>query len=220
MICSELKTQGRFEVGDIGLRVQPITPEIATGLHLARDSGLIVSDVMPGSTAEAAGIRAQDILLRFDGDPIEDAAQYATSFYPKRVGQSVELELLRGFRSLKTEVTIQASREDAEDPLDQVDMQKSVIKQLGIVAVTLSETSRHPQPALRSKVGILVAGKVAGADVQTGLGVGDLIRSVNGTGVQTVEALRSLLDKQKPGDPIVLQIERHKKFRYLAFESD
>ena len=220
MICTELKSRGRFEVGDIGLRVQPITPVMVTGLRLARDSGLIVSDVMPGSTAEAAGIRVQDILLSFDGNPIDDAAQYTSSFYPKHVGQSVELELLRGFRSFKTDVTIQPSGEDTEDLLDQVDMQKSMIKQLGIVAVTLTEKSRHTGPALRSKVGVLVAGKLASADVQTGLGVGDLIRSVNGTSVQTVEALRSLLDRQKSGDPVVLQIERHKKFRYLAFEND
>jgi len=220
MICTELKSQGRFEVGDIGLRVQPITPAIATGLRLARDSGLIVSDVTPGSTAEAAGIRVQDILLRFDGNPIDDAAQYATSFYPKRVGQSVELEMLRGFHSFKTDVTVQPSGEDADDLLDQVDMPKSMIKQLGIVAVTLTEKSRHAAPALRSKVGVLVAGKLASADIQTGLGVGDLIRSVNGTSVQTVEALRSLLEGQKSGDPIVLQVERRRKLRYLAFESD
>jgi len=220
LICAELKTQGRFEVGDIGLRVQPITPVMATALRLARDSGLIVSDVIPGSTAEAAGIRAQDILLRFDGNPIDDAAQYATSFYPKRVGQSVELELLRGLRPFKTDVTIQPSGEDTDDLLDQVDMQKSMIKQLGIVAVTLTEKSRHAGPALRSRVGVLVAGKLASADIQTGLGVGDLIRSLNGAGVQTVEGLRFLLDKQKSGDPVVLQIERHRKLRYLAFEID
>jgi serine protease Do len=220
LICGELKFNGHFDVGDIGLRVQAITPTLAAGLHLARNSGLIVSDVAQGSSAEAAGIRVQDILLRLDGNTQDDPAQYATSFYGRRSGEHVELEMLRGFHSFITEATIQMGGNDADDLLDQIDVQRSVVKQLGIVGVTLNDKTRVTKSKLRSKTGVFVAGKVTHSDVQSGLEVGDLIRSVNGTDVQALETLRTLLDRNKSGDAIVLQIERHGHLRFLSFEND
>jgi len=220
LICGELKSKGRFDVGDIGLRVQAITPTMFTGLHLSRSAGLIVSDVMPGSSAEAAGIRVQDILLRLDGNAMDGPAQYATSFYGRPLGDHVELEMLRGFRFFTTHVTIQKGRNDPDDPLDQVELQKGVVKQLGIVAVTLNDKNRSTRSGLRSKTGVLVAGRVAHSDMQTGLLVGDLIRSVNGTDVQAVENLRFLLERHKSGEAIVLQVERRGRLRFLSFENE
>jgi len=218
LICGELRSKGHFDVGDIGIRVQAITAPIAAGLHLSRSSGLIVSDVIPGSSAEAAGIRVQDILLRLDGNFLDGPAQYATSFYGRRLGDRVELEMLRGFHSFTTEVTIQRGSNASDDLLDQIEVQKSVVKQLGIVAVALND--KNARPGIRSKTGVLVAGKMAHSDVQPGLMVGDVIRSVNGSDVQVVEKLRSLLDGAKSGEAIVLQVERHGRLRYLSFEND
>ena len=220
LICNELRSKGHFDVGDIGLRVQPITATMAAGLHLSRSSGLIVSDVIPGSSADTAGIRVQDILLQLDGNIVDGPGQYATTFYTKRLGDRVELEMLRGFRPFTTEVTIQKGNNNPDDPLDQIELQKGVVKQLGIVAMTLNERNRTATSGLRSKTGVLVAGRVAHSDLHTGLEVRDLIRSINGNDVQDVENLRSLLDRCKSGDAIVLQVERHGRLRFLSFEND
>lgn len=220
LICGELKSKGHFDVGDIGLKVQPITPTMAAGLHLTKTSGLIVSDVIPGSSAELAGIRVQDILLRLEGNSLDGPAQYATSLYGRHLGDRVELEVLRGYSSLTAEVTIQRGSNDPDDPLDQVEVPKSVVKQLGIVGVTLNDKNRLGRSRLRSKTGVLVAGRVAHSDLHTGLVVGDLIRSVNSNDVRTVENLRVALDLHKSGDAIVLQVERHGRLRFLSFENE
>lgn len=220
LIYKELRANGHFEVGDIGLRVQAITPAIASGLRLPRNSGLLVSDVIPGSPADSAGIRVQDILLSLDSHSVETPAQYETSFYTKRAGNTVELKLLRGSHPFVAKVAVQRGGDDYEDLLEQVDIQKSIVKPLGIVAVALNEKTRPEGPVPRSKTGVLVAGKVARNEVHTGLGVGDLIRSVNGVSVQNVESLRSLLQQYRSGDDVVLQIERHGRLRYLSFEID
>jgi S1-C subfamily serine protease len=132
----------------------------------------------------------------------------------------MELTILRGVHSFTTKATIQKGDGDPDDLLDQIDMQTSMLQQLGVVAVTLNEKTLRTAPGLRSRAGVLVAGRVARSEVRTGLGVGDLIRSVNGTSVETVETLRSLLQKYQSGESVVLQIERHGKLRYLSFEND
>ena len=63
----QLLKYGHIHQPEIGVIVQTITPELAEGLHLQRDFGVIVSDVVPGSPAESAGLKIQDIILSVDG---------------------------------------------------------------------------------------------------------------------------------------------------------
>jgi serine protease Do len=220
LIYKELRRNGHVEVGDVGLKVQSINTTMASGLRLPRDSGLIVSDVVADSPAEAAGVRVQDILVSIDETPIDTAAQYATVFYTKRQGNRVELKLLRGSDYVQTSMPVQQVVDDPEDPLEQPDLNKGIVKTLGIVGTTFNDKTHTTDEALRSRSGILVSGRLAHTDLETGIAVGDLIRSVNGNDVKTVEDLRSRVEAFKTGDAVVLQVERHGRLRYLPFEMD
>jgi len=219
LIYKELKTKGRVQIGDIGLTVQSITPTMASGLHLPRSSGLVVCDVERGSPAEAAGIRVQDILLSLDGSPINTVAQYAITFYTKGLGDRVELQMLRDSKRFVASALVQDRIDDAGDLFDQFDV-GGVVRALGIMGTTLNEKNRVEAQAMRSRSGVLVSGKLAHTDLDTGLLLGDLIRSVNGTAIETVEGLRLRLQGFNSGDAIVLQVERHGRLKYLPFEID
>ncbi len=65
----QLVKYGHIHEPEIGAILQTITPELAAGLHLARDFGVIVSDVAPGGPADQAGLRIQDIIISVDGNP-------------------------------------------------------------------------------------------------------------------------------------------------------
>jgi serine protease Do len=218
LIYNKLKNNGHLDACDIGLRVQRITATMARGLRLSNRVGLIVSDVAPGGPADVAGIRTQDILLSIDGNRMTTAAQYVTSFYTKAPGDRVQLTFLRESRTFTVAVSVRSSEDNGEDPLEQVDLQENVVGQLGIVAAPLDRNRRAA--GVRSSVGVLVTGKMAASDVRSGLAVGDLIRSVNGTGVQRVSDLQSLVQRFRSGDAVVLQVERRGRFRYLSFEVD
>jgi S1-C subfamily serine protease len=76
-------------------------------------------------------------------------------------------------------------------------------------------------PGLRREYGLIVAAKTAGSQSQSiDLQPGDIIDAVNNSPVALLDALRSTLNDMKPGDPVVLQIERDGRFQYLAFELD
>jgi serine protease Do len=218
LIYNKLRSNGNLSACDIGLKVQRVTATMARGLGLSRKVGLIVSDVVPSGPAEVAGIRAQDILLSIDGNPVTTAAQFVMSFYTKSPGDQVRLKLLRESRSFTVAVSVRSGEGEAQDPLERLDLQDDIVRQLGIVAAAL-DRKRHVA-AVRSSFGVFVAGKMAHTDVRSGLEVGDLIRSVNGTGVQTLDDLQSVVRRFRPGDAVVLQVERRGEFRYLSFEAD
>jgi S1-C subfamily serine protease len=76
-------------------------------------------------------------------------------------------------------------------------------------------------PGLRRQYGLIVAAKSPGGQAQfIDLQPGDIIEAVNTIPVALIDTLKSLLDQMKPGDPVVLQIERNGQFQYLAFELD
>ena len=78
------------------MSLQTITPEMAGGLGLARDSGLIVSDVWPGGPAEAAGLQPGDILVSVDGQPAENLPTVTYNFRLRDSTEKVQLVVLRG----------------------------------------------------------------------------------------------------------------------------
>jgi serine protease Do len=62
----KLRRAGHPRRGEIGILVQGITPTLATGLGLSRDSGVMISGVSPASPADVAGLKVQDIVTSSD----------------------------------------------------------------------------------------------------------------------------------------------------------
>ena len=218
MIAGELKSKGRFCPGQIGLRVQEITAAMAAGLRLPRNSGLIVSDVLPGSSAESVGVQVQDLVVSLDTTPIETVAQFVTAFYMKRAGERVQLHMLRGARSYTAIVQVREGTEDVNGSARSTDDQKSMIRSLCVTATNLDEKTRSTIPQLRSTSGVMVVDRLAQCDIRTGIEPGDIIRSVNNTKVIDIDGIRAQLLRLNPGDALALQVERHNKLRFLAFE--
>jgi Do/DeqQ family serine protease len=86
------------ESGDdvLGLTVEPLTPETAQQNRLSARSGLLVTDVAPGSAGAAAGIRAGDAILEVNRRPISDVAAFRQMVAGLKPGESVPVYLQRG----------------------------------------------------------------------------------------------------------------------------
>lgn len=218
-VFEELKNNGRVAYGDIGIRVQTVTPILAHGLPISQDWGIIVSDVIPGSTAEAAGIEIQDLILAVDGQPLTLVPQLAVLLYGKHIGDRLQLDLLRGSQHLSRIVMIaeRAPAPDSSPPSDV--LARGLIAKLGIIcsAITQLESANRK---LRSAVGLLVIAKLNEGDIDNDLLSGDVIRSINGLAITNIEDLRSELEHLRPGNSAVLHIERQHHFEYLALEID
>jgi serine protease Do len=202
----------------IGALVQTITTELAAGLHLQRDFGVIVSDVVTGGPADTAGLKIQDIILSVDGVAVGSLPLFAQTLYMHKSGEHARLEILRGADHVRLEVPL-VERPHKEDTFaDIADPVKNLVRPLNILGVELTVELAQALPDLRIPTGVIVAARTLGTRTgEISLQTADVIHGINGTPVTTLEGLRSELAKIRPGEAVALQIERHGQIFYVSF---
>jgi serine protease Do len=221
-VYEQIKSTGRVRRGDIGVRVQTITPVLARGLGLARDYGVVVADVAPGSPAAASGFRPGDIVVSLDGKPMENGRQFQVGLYRQAVGGFVGIEVMRDGQTRNARVPINERRDPLAGLSASVDPRQHLVGRLGILGIALDAQSAVLLGVQRVPSGVVVASTVANAidSREGGLAPGDIIYAVNGKPVTSLTELRSVVDALKVGDAVVLQLERQGALLYLAYSAE
>lgn len=218
-IFDQIHKDGHVHRGQIGIYAQTITPRMASGLNLPQDWGVIVSDVEPDGPAAEAGIKAGDIVLAMNGKPMENARQLQVDTYRQYVKEKVDLQLLREGKKIDLVVPVVEREDDPERFADLVDPVKNLVPKLGILAIPITDELAQLLPELRYTHGLIVAARSTEA-AANGLKEGDVIYSLNTLPMVSVAALQSSLEKLKPGDPAILQVQRNQRMMYLAIDID
>jgi serine protease Do len=220
-VYHSLRKYGHVHRVEIGAAAEEITPVLAEGLHLPQRWGVMVVDVKPDGPAAAAGLRIQDIILSADDRRIETLTSLTSALYLHRLDQAVKLEILRGNEKKTLFVPAIEHRDHMDELLDAVNSENSLISRLGVLAIDLTPELVNQLGSLRIPSGVVIVGRAADLILpDTGLQAGDIIHQLNTMSIESVDALRSAVAKLKPGDPVVLQVEREDGLTYLSFEME
>jgi serine protease Do len=103
-IVGALMTDGRVRRAYLGIAggTRPLPPRVAR--RFGRRQGVEVVEVVPGSPAQRAGIRPEDLLVELDGVPIEDAGDLQRLMVAERIGGRLLARLVRDGRELELEL--------------------------------------------------------------------------------------------------------------------
>jgi len=220
-VYHELRKYGRVHRSIIGAQLQDITPDLATGLSLTKDRGVVVTDVEPGGPAEKAGLQIQDILLNLDGRAMGSVPLAEMIISTRPAGAVMRAEVLRGTQRLTLTIPVSEQKNDVDQLGDLVDPEKDLVTKLGIYGVEIDVQLAKQLEDLREPTGVIVAALAADSmGVEADLQPGDVIHALNGKPVTTLEGLRAALKALPTGAPGVLQVERDGKFLYITFEMD
>ncbi|HEU5394228.1 MAG TPA: trypsin-like peptidase domain-containing protein [Candidatus Methylomirabilis sp.] len=105
-VAQDLIREGRVTQGWLGAGLTGLTREAARGLGVEPDAGVLVEQVLPGGPAEAAGIRAGDVIAAIRGRRVRTPGEVRTLVAEAEVGKPLELTLLRDSRELRVAVII------------------------------------------------------------------------------------------------------------------
>ena len=97
-VMRQLIEHGAVERGQLGFSVYTVTPEVARPLGLRKAAGGLVAQVIPGSPAAKAGVRAGDVVTAVDGHGIESNTDLRNAIGLLRVGDPVTIDLVRDGR--------------------------------------------------------------------------------------------------------------------------
>ena len=212
----QLKKYGHLHHGQIGFSMQTITPALAAGLGLSRTSGVMVSDVLPGSAAEAAGVGVKDVVTAVNGKAVESVPMLSLELSRYSAGENVALSLLRGNDAVTVTVTVMERPHPIDELAGLADPEKSAIARLGIIGIDVGDDTAAMLPGLRISSGVFVAARTevsSGNDVP--LAAGDVIHAMNDFAVRSVDGLRVLMDGVKANSDLVLQIERGGQLQFV-----
>ena len=129
--------------------------------------------------------------------------------------------MLRDGKPMTVSVTPVSAPPQVENLSDLIKPEKDLIAPLGVFVMDLKHSEVGAMLNLRTDTGVLVIGLLGGEPaIAADLSVGDAIRAVNGTPLESAQQLRQVLAGFKPGDAVVLEVERQSVLQYVAFEME
>jgi len=202
-VIEELKRTGHVTRARLGVYITDIDKETQEALHLPNRHGALVPQVEAGSAADKAGIRAGDVIVALDGEPIKNAHDLPIRVARHKPGDRVKVRVIRDGKPKEITVIVEAMPEEhaARSPNRQV--------RLGIEVEDLT-----PQLAERLnthvKHGVVVRRVLPRSPAgRAGIRPGDVIYRINGHVIRNGRAFRKLLADFKPGDVLRVMLDRH-----------
>ena len=189
-VANQLIKTGSVQRGYLGVVPQDLTEELAAAFDLEEGKGVVLSQVTEDSAAAKAGLEAGDIVLEFQGKPIESAAQFRNLVAGGRPGEKVELVVLRNGKRETVSATLDTrpsaeqlqGQQRKEEPPQEEEPQR-----LGLTVRDI--TSEMAQRfGYEGREGVMITRVVPGSEAaEKGLRAGYVIREVNRQPVNNVE---------------------------------
>jgi S1-C subfamily serine protease len=169
-VMEQLVKYGEVRRGVLGVNIQTLTPDIAQSMELGSAQGALVSQVVDGSAAEKAGIKAGDVITAVNGKPVKDASALRNTIGLLRIGDRVDVSLLRDGKPRRVTAVIGERDAAAESKAagfheglqgaELVDAQGG-----GVLIRSVAEGSPAAERGLRSNDVILAVGRTRVANL-------------------------------------------------------
>jgi serine protease Do len=216
-IYTELRDKGRVTRGWLGVSIQPLTPELARSFGSKDAKGVLINEVMSESPAAKAGLKPGDILLEFEGRPMEGTGdlQRAVGFFsPDR---TAKLKILRDQAEKVVEVKVGQAPDERQAQQQRPSSGGRARSMLGLeVRPVTPEIAR--QLNLRSTDGVIVVRVEDGTPAaEAGVQRGDVVKQLNSQTVRTMADFERLTRDMKEGDPLTVLLQRGAMSLYVAF---
>ena len=221
-VYTQLKAQGHVHRAQLGIVAQTVTPEMADGLSLPTDHGVIVSDLPPEGPAAHGGLQVDDIIIALNGKRMDSIHQIEANVFRLAPKTKVVVRVQRGDEQIDLPVvTEEESGRELDTLADAVDPAKNIVSELGIVGLDINKTVLELMPDLRRPAGVVIAARNANLPYSgPPLNVGDAIYAVNRRVVNSVAQLREILERIKSGQSAVLLLEREGRLIYVPIQLD
>jgi serine protease Do len=213
-IVADLQKFGRTRRGWLGVRIQSVTDEIAENLGLKDQQGALVASVAPGGPAAKAGIKAGDVITRFDGKDVSDMRHLPRMVAETQINKEVDLVVWRDGKKLQVRATVGELTDDEESqlakasdkPATKQEPSQTTVAALGLSVSPINDEARERYDLGPDAKGVVVTEvNPSGVAAEKGIHAGDVIVEVSQEAVKSPSDLAAKIDAaRKSGRKSVL----------------
>lgn len=213
-VADQLKATGKVVRGYLGVNFDKLSPKLAKSLGLASDKGVIVTHVEKGSPADKAGLKIEDVIVQFDGKPVNAETDLPKVVAGTPVGKQVQIVVFRKAKRLVLSATVAQGRSG------------SVVGEPATASIGISVRELTPELArqlgLKDAKGLVVSEVKPGSSAdEAGMVRGDLVLEFNGQPVDSLEGFAALAAKVAKGEVVRLLLRRPDgSFGYVAVTAE
>ena len=201
-ISDSLIKYGKVVRGYLGVQIQDVTPDISKSMKLDQDmQGVIVADVFEGSPADKGGLEQGDVIISFNGKPVETVAELRNLVAQTRPGQTVTLRVIRNKKQTNIRIKI--------GDLEKLQQQALGGKGNETLGVTVEKVTQEiaGELGLKSTSGVVITRVLAGSPAdRSGLKAGDIVFRVGNQVVKEPEQFNKLVSELVQSGKVMLLI--------------
>src|SRR5262244_2768686 len=202
-VMQQLITRGKVVRGWLGIVIQDVTDQLAGSFGVKEREGVLVAEVMKGSPAEAAGLKAGDVVVELSGTPIKEVPDLQRRIAAIRPGQTMKLTVIRDKKPVS--VTVKIGEMPADEPVV-AEAPGNDEWGLNVESLTGDAALRLDLPVSR---GLLVTDVQPGSPAEkAGLRRGDVILEISRRPTDEPATLFKALSALKPGESILIYVHR------------
>jgi len=203
-VVDQLRQFGELRRGWLGVRIQPVTEEIAESLNIKPARGALVAGIDDKGPAKPAGIEPGDVVVKFDGKDIKEPKDLSRVVADTAVGKEVDVVIIRKGAEESRKVTLgrlednEKAQQAALKPKEETPEKPVTQKALGLDLAILSKDLRTRYKIKDSVKGVIVTGVDAASDAaDKRLSVGDVIVEVAQEAVSSGTDIKKRVDQLK-----------------------
>jgi len=218
-ILEQLVGAGKVVRGWLGVSIQDLTAELGAQFGVVEAKGVLVSDVLENSPAKRAGLLRGDVILEFDGKPVDNPTHLRNAVAQTPVGKKAVVKFMRDKHVRTLEITVaeqpksvaQAGSEEPGEPasstglladLDVRDLNSDLASRLGLGS---------------NERGVVITEVRPGSAAQeAGLKEGDVILEINRKPVANLKAYRKAAGQLEKERPVLLLIKRQGRTSFVT----
>lgn len=205
-IIAQLRDSGKVTRGYLGVRFQPMTADLAKSFGLESEKGALIAHVEKDTPAEKAGLQAGDIILEYDGKPINDSNELPRLVAVTPIEKKVRMVIHRDGKNQDVFVVV-GKLKDGESVAPAVGGSES--DKLGITVQELTKELAARLGIKDSKGGLVIAEVKPGSSAEeAGVAPGSIVIEINGQRPETVDTFAAIVAKLKKGDVVRLLLKR------------
>lgn len=216
-VMESLIKTGRVVRGWLGLSVQEVTPELAKEFGLPKPEGALVTDVLPDSPAEKAGLRRGDVILEANGKGVESTGLLRNRVASSPIGSSVKMTVSREGQRQERVATVQEQPRGVARAETTPERKETTAPLSGVGVRELTPEILKTLQLPEGQQGVVIDQVSPGSSADAaGLQQGDLILEVNRSPARNVREYEAAVSKRKSDQTALLLINRGGRALFLT----